>query len=96
MSNRKKGKHISDIAQSAAYKAENRYYKNRVQDLERHIIKHPEDIQALKALDNMSSTLYKRKKPKSSNTNIQKKYKVCKYGYGLYTMKTITEQLTGI
>lgn len=70
----KHSKSKSKKEQHGAYKAQSRYTKNRKAKLERHLKKHPEDVAAQKALDNVGSDP-RREKPKSKVWSSQSRQK---------------------
>lgn len=69
---------VSSAACYQRYKVENRYYKNRMSDLIKHVMKNPNDILAKQALDAMerSSPEYRRNnRNKGKGIPEQKKFK---------------------
>jgi hypothetical protein len=69
----KKGRAGSSYkTQYSAYKSNSTYAKNRKEDLERHVRKFPEDLQAKERLESKAPFTYRRKKSMGSANPLPK------------------------
>lgn len=93
MSNNKKGKGISKRNQHAAYKAEDRFNKNRMSSLLKHFFINPMDKVAEVAINRGTIPFRKHKSGTVGNKTKPKKFKINYAGYG-WLPTNIADQLS--